>query len=132
MDNKNLKNYWLWVAVIIIGGVFIFYFSFDLPGAATQASMMIYFENGETRKFEGPVEPGMTILEALNSSSLGGAFEVRYFLGRGGKVNLFSINNLANGTGKNWQFYLNGRPVNIGEINNIKIKKGDSIEARYE
>ena len=29
-------------------------------------------------------------------------------------------------------FYLNGQSINTGEINNIKIKEGDSIEAKYE
>lgn len=132
MDDKLLKNYWFWVAAIVVGAVFIFYFRFDLPSAATQAGMTIYFENGETRKFAGPVESDMTILEALYSASVNNGFDFRYSIDKNGVLQIAKIGSAINFGNRSWHFYLNGRQVDTGNINNIKIKVGDSIEVKYE
>jgi hypothetical protein len=128
--NKSLaKNYWFWVAVILAVGVFFFYV--PVPGSNKPARLTIKFEEGKVRAFEGPVEGDMTILKALLSASRGGGFDVRYYLDEDGNINLLSIDQSVNGP-KKWSFYLNGGSVRTEDIDKVKIKKGDLIEAIYE
>ena len=93
---------------------------------------MINFKNGESRKFEGPVAADMTILEALHSSSLEGGFELRYSIQKDGGVTLAKIDGAINIGNKSWYFYLNKKPISAADIDKIKIKAGDLIEAKYE
>ena len=129
MDNTIAKNYWFWVVMILIIGAFFLYV--PVPGSDKPARLTIKFDDGRARAFEGPVIENMTVLQALLSASYGGSFDVKYSLNEDGSINLSSINGTANGP-KKWNFYLNGEPIGSGEINKVKIKKGDSIEARYE
>lgn len=124
------KNYWFWVAVIVVAGFLIFFMRFDLP--ESRASLIINFENGVTRKFEGPVEPGMTIIRTVYASSLNGRFEVKYYVDSGGNVNLASIGKFANAGSREWRFYINGKPIETKDLDRIKVRAGDLVEARYE
>ncbi len=127
------KNYWFWVVLILVIGISFFYVTFNLPvsNPGDSARLTIKFGDGQTRAFEGAVEKDMTVLQALNSASRGGGFDVRYSLGKDGSVNLASIDSLFNGA-KSWHFYLNGGLIEAGELDKVRIKKGDLIEARYE
>ena len=129
MDNTIVKNYWFWVVVILIVGAFFFYL--PVPGSDKPARLTIRFDDGKVRAFEGPVEKNMTVLQALISASYGGGFDLRYSLNEDGSINLASINSTINGP-KKWHLYLNGELIGAEEMNRVKIKKGDSIEARYE
>jgi hypothetical protein len=129
MEKSLAKNYWFWVIVILIAGIFFFYL--PVPGSNKPARLTIKFDGSRVRTFEGPVVENMTILQALLSASYGGNFDVRYSMNEDGSINIISISGLTNGLGR-WDFYLNGKPVGRGEINKVKIKKGDLIEARYE
>jgi len=132
-ENYPFKNYWFWVVAVLVVGISFFYIAFSLPASNSgdSARVTIRFNSAKVRAFEGSVEGNMTVLQALLSASRGGGFDIRYFLGKSGDVNLASIGEAANGQ-KNWHFYLNGNPVKTEEIDRVKIKKGDSIEARYE
>jgi hypothetical protein len=129
MNHTVVKNYWFWVVVILVA--FTFFFYLPLPGSDKPARFTIEFGNGNVRAFEGPTVKGMTILQALLSASYGGGFDFKYSLDKNGDINLAAINGAVNGQ-KNWHFYLNGKPIEAGEIARTKIKAGDSIEARYE
>lgn len=124
------KNYWFWVAVIVVAGFLIFFIRFDLPQPT--ASLIIDFENGATRKFEGTVEPGMTIIRAVYAASLGGRFELKYHIDSGGNVDLASIGKFANVGGHGWRFYINDKPVETRNLDRVKVRTGDAIEAKYE
>ncbi len=127
------KNYWFWVVAVLVTGVSFFYISFDLPlpNSGNLARLTIEFGKDNVKMFEGPVGDDMTVLQALNSSSSGGGFDLRYSLDENGNVNLASINGAINGP-KNWHFYLNGELIEVGKLGKIKISGGDSIEVRYE
>lgn len=133
--NKNypFKNYWFWVVIVLAVGISFFYMTFNLPASnpGNLARLTIKFDKDNARAFEGPVDENMTALQALIYASYGGSFDFRYFLDKNGYINLASIDGATNGP-KNWHFYLNGKWVEAGEIGKIKIKNGDSIEARYE
>ncbi len=131
--NYPFKNYWFWVVLILVVGISFFYVTFKLPASnlGDSARLTIKFGDGQTRAFEGAVEKDMTVLQALNSASRGGGFDLRYFLDKSGDVNLASIDGAINGP-KNWHFYLNSELIKVRELDKVGIKKGDLIEARYE
>lgn len=109
-----------------------FYLNVKLPVHVGEAQLIISSENGENKKFAGPVAVDMTILEALYSSSLGGGFELRYSMREDGGVALAKIDGLIEQMGKTWHFYLNKKLVNTADIDKTKIRAGDLIEAKYE
>lgn len=118
--------------VVILTIAVFFYLKFNLPAASTEAEMVISFENGESRKFRGPVIADMTILEALHSSSLGGDFELRYSIMPDRTVSLAKIDGAINPGNRVWQIYLNKKQVNAVDIDKIKIRAGDLVEVKYE
>lgn len=127
------KNYWFWVVAVLVVGVSFFYISFNLPASRSgdSARLTIKFDTKNARTFEGPVVKNMTVLQALNSASRGGGFDVRYSLDKNGGVNLASIGTSFNGA-KSWHFYINGKLLQAEELDKARIKNGDVIEARYE
>ena len=118
------------MAVIVVAGVLVFFVKFNLP--EPKAGLIINFDNGQVRQFEGRVDPGMTVVQAIFSSSLGGRFEFRYYLDQNGDVNLSSIGRFANVGLKSWRFYINGQSVATKDLDRIQVKSRDLIEARYE
>jgi len=129
---KFIKNYLVVAFAVIILGASLFYLKFDLPGTSSEAQLVINFENGESRKFKGPVMSEMTILKALYSSSLASGLEVRYSIQDGGGVSLAKIDGAINYGHGTWHFYLNSEPVNAIDIDKVKIRAGDLIEVKYE
>lgn len=141
MGNKNLKNYWFWVLVVVLAGGFFLFFKVDLPvspvgGPADQfgqSYLVLDFGNNISRKFQGSVAADMTLLEAIYSASIGGDFDFRYIADDGGLVAVSKIDEAVNLTGgPNWHFYLNGALVDQAVLGKVKIKAGDRIEARYK
>lgn len=130
--NYPFKNYWFWVVAVLVVGVSFFYITFNLPASdgGDSARLTIKFD-GKTRAFEGPVEGSTTVLRALIYASFGGNFDIKYSLDKNGSVSLASIGDAVNGP-KNWRFYLNGELIRAEELDKIRVKKGDLIEARYE
>lgn len=133
-DNIFLKNYWLWVVLIVVGGVFFLFFKVDLPAdRLNQSYLVLDFGDNMSRKFQGSVAPDMTILEALYSASVNGRFDFRYFIDKNGTLEVAKIGNAVKLNDKpSWHFYLNGQSVDTTDINKTKIKTGDLIEAKYE
>ena len=129
---RFIKNLWIWILAVLILGTVFFYLEFNLPEASREAQLVISLENGESRKFKGYVMADMSILEALHSSSLGGDFELRYSIQKEGGVALAKIDGAVNLGNKSWNFYLNGRSVNVADIDKVKIKAGDLIEVKHE
>lgn len=112
-------------------GILIFFVRFELP--QSRAVLIINFENGLSRKFEGPVMPGTSVIQAIYAASLNGRrFDIKYHIDADGNVNLASINKFINVGVHNWHFYLNGRPIETKDLDRIKLKAGDLIEAKYE
>ena len=137
------RNYWFWVVLVLVIGIFFFYITFNLPASpklqrgepvsnsGDSARLVVKFGENDTRTFEGLVVKDMTVLQALLSASRGGGFDVRYYLDKDGSVNLASIGSSFNGA-KSWHFYLNSELITAGELDKVRINKGDLIEARYE
>jgi hypothetical protein len=122
------------VAVIIIGvGFSLIKTSFNKGQVQNQqAALVLYFDQTQKRIFEGDVTDNMSVLQALYASSLAGNFDFRYSVERSGKIQLYKIGDKINDLGGQWYFYLNGNPINIGDIDLQKINKGDLIEAKYQ
>ncbi len=133
-ENKLLiKNYWFW-AVLVVGGVSFLFFRFELPvSVARQSSLVLDFGNGVSRKFQGPAIPGMTILETIYAASANNDLDFRYSIDENGVLKIAKIGNVVNLTDAiRWNFYLNGRSINGGDINRAIIRAGDRIDAKYE
>lgn len=113
------------------------------------ASLVIQYLDGRTRMFIGPVVSGMTVLDAVNSASLGGNFGFNYSVGDSGAITYLSIDNLSNqavsadgqinqpdeavlATGREWHFYLNKNLVAASDIGKVKIKDRDVIKVKFE
>jgi hypothetical protein len=147
MDEKMLKNYWFWVVVIVLAGVAFFYLKLPVVPRPTvsstkpspssivtsgKARLVIYFGDGTARTFEGNVSQDMTILQSLDSASMGAGFDLKYSIAKNGSVNLESIDGAVNMAPKKWSFYLNQKAVPSTDLNMVKIQNGDLIEAKYE
>lgn len=113
-----------------MAGSFLFNVEFGLQ-ESLGASLILDFGNDEVREFGGPVERGMTVIEALYSSSMSGNFEIRYHVDKNGDVNLDSIDESANIGPAVWQFYINGKQAPTKDLGRIKVGSGDIIEAHY-
>lgn len=127
-----LKKFGVLTGVVAILVAALFYFKLDMPMPGSQAQLIINFGGAKGRIFEGPATANMTILQALYSSSLDGKFDVRYALQNDGTVALARIDGMINFSNKSWHFYLNKKLINTADINKIKIKDGDLIEAKYK
>jgi len=134
MAKKSHKQYWVPLAAIVVLSAVLFFFKFDLPSAGTgQSYVSVSFGDNLTRKFEGEVSRDMTILGAVYAASLTGDFEFRYSIDKNGEVHIAKIGDTINSPDMpNWLFYLNGKLVRSGDIDQVKIRAGDLIEARYE
>ncbi len=132
MISNFFKKSGVFVGVAAVLVAAFFYFKVNLPISGAKAQLIINFDGVKGRVFEGPITADMTILQALYSSSLDGKFDVRYVLQKDGAVALARIDGMINLSNKSWHFYLNKKLINTADINKIKIKAGDLIEAKYE
>ena len=135
MEQSFFKNYWFWVVAVLVSGIFLFYLKLDLPSGNLTGSngvLVINYADGHARKFVGPVEDNMTVLQALNSASAGGNFTLRYSLNKNGDVVLAALDGLANVGMKSWHFYLNQKLTPTQDIGRTKVRTGDVIEVKYE
>lgn len=129
---KLIKNRDFWaVVIILILGLYTGFFR-ELFWPANLARLEIDY-GGRKRAFEGEIIFEMSVLDALLAASRGGDFEVRYAILRDA-TDVMKINGMAEDglNGKDWNFYLNGRRVETGEIHKIIIKAGDKIFIKLE
>lgn len=122
------------ILIILIFAVPVVLKSFKITFSVSQAegNLVIQFNDGQKRFFQGEIAPSMSVLNALYSSSEGGQYEFRYFIDEIGKVNVVSLDGRANNTIGVWHFFLNSRELDPGDLDKVRINKGDVIEARYE
>jgi len=141
MENNFLKNFWFWVVIILVAGVFLFYVKVPSPNQVSpsaspsvsgNARLEIFSADAQIGTFQGPVTENMTILNVLNSVSKGGGLTFRYVASKNGDITLLSLDNISNTAIKKWQFYLNGEIVNTSRIDKVIIKSGDLIEVKFE
>lgn len=134
--NKFLKNrdFWL-VAVILVFGFYTGFFqNLFKPSESNKNLARLEIDFGTSRRaFEGEINSGMSILDALLAASRGGDFEVRYAL-LNDQTEVMKLDGIIEyGLGeKGFSFYLNGGLVEESEIHKIKIKPGDKILVRFE
>lgn len=126
------KNYWFWVAAVVVVGGFFLYAKLDLGETGVGKAEFILNSNGKARVFEGMVNPDMTALLAVYTASQAGHFDFKYFLTKDDAVQLLSLDKLPSSPAKGWHFYLNKRLIDVGRLNQVKIRAGDLIEAKYE
>lgn len=137
--DKLSKNEILGIAVLLaIASVFLYFGNlqiskFSIKESNGIASMLMRFDGGKKRAFEGPVIENMSLLQALQASGKGGRFDIRYSFGRDGRTSLERINDERDGAnGKFWHFFLNGKEIKKADLGVTIIKQGDLIEARFE
>jgi len=97
-----------------------------------EAVLLISFENGERRMFQGEVIEGMTVLQALAASSKAGQIKLEYSLNPENKVIIEELNGYTKNQDKELVFYLNDSKIDSENINGIAINGGDRIEVRPE
>ncbi len=142
MEKQILKNLWFWVVVILLTGIFFFYLRFNAASPSNRPSVwplggippnyariVIGFENGAGRVFEGAVSSKTTLLEALYSASSAGGLNFRYSIDKNGRFSLLVLDHIIP-AGKEWHFYLNGKEIKTAEINNTTVKPGDLINVK--
>jgi len=136
MKKQITKDVLLVIAGLLAAGVLLRYLKVELIADRPRenlATLVLQFSDERKRVFQGAVVEGMTVLDALNSSSLGGGFEFKFWVDTAGQVNLIALGGEPSQLGQGgWHFYLNRDPIDIANINLIGIKEDDIIEARFE
>lgn len=100
-----------------------------------EAALLLAFENeGKGRMFQGEVIEGMTILDALITSSEAGEIKLRYVMEENkNKITIMELNGYyASLSPGHLAFYLNSRKVGTEEIHSVLIKPGDKITVKLE
>lgn len=129
---NSVSSYWFWVVAIIAVAIFFFYVDFSSLGV-NQAKLVIKFDGNNSREFSGQVYDGMTVIQAIEAASRGDDFKMSYFIDRSNGVKLAFIGASINGfNNKNWHFYLNKKQIPTDQVDEVKVGRGDLIEAVFE
>jgi len=131
MANKSANNKILREIIGLVVLVIVAILVLNWKNIPNKATLLISTGENKQRIFEGEVNDNMTILQAVYSASVGGKFDFRYFMDKPDKTKLYSIDGNINGAGKQWFFFLNGKPVSADLLNQTRIKGGDIVEAKY-
>ncbi len=119
--------------VILIWSVINF---LNVPSPKSQEAVLVLaFENeGRGRMFTGEVKEGMTILDALITSSEAGQIALKYNQDANKGVKITGLDDYYNSstTNKSIAFYLNKSKVSEKDIYKVAIKPGDKIEIQLE
>ncbi|MBI2057701.1 MAG: hypothetical protein HYT63_01830 [Candidatus Yanofskybacteria bacterium] len=141
-NKKKIKYYLILIGICLGLLLFLDLFTlnsniFNLKGSVRTmdfkktAEIRITGLKGDARAFSGEVVKGMTILDALLASAESANFRVEYLIEKENLENLL-INGLSDSLSVAWQAYLNGKSVNIKNLNSIKIKSGDLMEFKLK
>lgn len=121
----------LLVLVIIVLGVNqSINFTASNPASGGLAKVVLD-ESGRKRIFEGGVIDGMTVLEAIYTSSLAGKFDFYYSVNNN-KIEVIKIGESIKESGSRITISLNGRNIDESKIDEIKINQGDVVEIKTE
>lgn len=137
MDSNSKKHIRILIVLFILAfaGVYFNTFKLDINQSRAvkgEASLTIYFDADRARSFSGPIVDGMSPLQAVLASSLGGNFEVTYSPSPAGPLVIDSIAGQENFATHWWHFYLNKRLIINDQLDRIMIKKGDFIEVEFK
>jgi len=105
--------------------------TFSIKNKPAQLELYI----GENRRlFEGRTTDNMTVLDALNASSLAGEISLKYTLDPiRDEAKILSLDGYNYETnGKNLEIYLNSNKISPRKIHSIYIKPGDVILVKTE
>jgi hypothetical protein len=132
--HKNLKK-WIEDHIFFVGALFVVMavslfalvnFFNTMGIRSNEATLTLRFdEEGYNRTFAGEVVGGMTVLDALVSSSEAGQIKFQYAMASDGKIRVLELN--GHGTPASLAFYLNGKEVDQAKIHEISIRPGDAI-----
>lgn len=138
MGINNRHNFGQWLIIgIIVASIGFFALSqkrLNLFGTrARTASMIINFSPDNQRAFEGETGEGLTILEALFSSTQNNDIKLIYTVDEKNEVLVATIDGQPNNTGgKKWYFYINDEFIETKDINKVFVYPRDTIEAVYK
>jgi len=121
---ETLRGRKLLVFISLLVFLILFLAFFLQKTEKKEATLTIDFGGNKIRTFQGEVVEGMTLFDALLTSSQSGNFE---FEANGG---IISIGGLQNEGGKKWECFLNQKKVE-GNLNEILISPGDKILCKY-
>lgn len=123
MEKLKGKNFAIFVAILLF---LIFLFGFFLSKVKPkEATLIIDFGGDKRRVFTGETVEGMTVFDALLTSSKTGKFD---FKANGGIISLGGVKNQG---GKKWECFLNQRKIEKG-LKETFISPGDKILCKYE
>jgi len=137
IKNFNISLLYLSIVIVFSGivGFLTYYFyskplieeSIPVSELKNEARLVLDYNNGSRRYFEGKVVKGMTVFDALKQSSEAGNFDIEYYFNAEAII-VNAINGIGS-DGKKWTFYKNGNSINFLTQ---EITSGDEIEVRYE
>lgn len=110
--------------IVFIGLIYYFFQPKAEYFGQNQAALIINFGKAK-RAFAGETIEGMTIYDALITSSQTGNFDFDFKDGDLKRIAEFEENE------KNWNVYLNGKKVEE-PLDKVFIKAGDKIELKFE
>jgi hypothetical protein len=120
------------VAVFVVVIVF-FGWSFEgLPEASDDdslATLIISLDKG-SRMFQGEVIEGMTVLDALITSSNAGNIYFNYTMRNDGTIDVTEINGHSKNN-SNFIYYLNDLIIEDRDLDRTNIKAGDNIRVEF-
>ncbi len=135
MDNRAFKNFWFWVVLVLVIGAG-FYLKINLPSSKTvlsqQARLVVDLGGGKKRVFEAVLHEDTTVLRALYSASSNDGLNFRYYINKNGDIVLMSMLGAIDFKGASWHFYFNQMLIKTAELDRVRVRTGDLIEARYE
>lgn len=132
---KNILDSLLIVFVLIL--IFILMYSFD-PGAFRLSNHRVAYlevdDGGIRRAFEGEVISGMTVLDALDASTLAGNINFKYEIDKkSNELRIVALDGYAaTKNSKNAMLFLNLVRVDMGKIHHIPLNSGDRILVKLE
>lgn len=140
MESSHAKYYWLIVGVAslaVLGIVFVMgdYLAKDaaitpqqITKTEAKARLIIEFQDGSRRRFNGPIDEGMTVRDALEAASASqqyGGFSLA--LSDNGIEEIGGVKNNSH----EWHYYVNGKLMSVSPWVE-EVKPGDEIVFRFE
>jgi hypothetical protein len=116
------------LAVLILAGLIYWQEKANLYKkvlAEKEALLILDFGQGKERWFIGEVIEGMTVLDALKTSSQAGNFDFQV------NSQIETINGYSTNNQKQWQCYLNGEKID-GDLRQKIINPKDKILCKYK
>lgn len=127
--SKKTKDAVLLGQLLVAFAIIVFAFALSLSGANTATLKL--FIGPQQRVFTGEVTPGMTVLDALNTSAVAGSIPFAFAI-KEQKTEILQFGGISTAnTYDRLSFYLNERQLDPQKIHETLVEPDDEIIVRY-